>query len=102
MSILRSVNSLNSSDEILATIEVNGHQLASLNRRDFLNVDEVIHSIVSLAGSFIGLAKLHIRNKTQGWSMVMGIAPRHEICTPARPLHVAMPQAGRQLSIPWV
>ena len=104
-----SINSLKRGDEIIATIEYNGHQLASLSRKNFACVDEVVRTLVTLAGNFMGLAKLNIRNKTQGWNMLIGVASRQRHRQPllvSETLPSSAPGAaaswqGRQLPIPW-
>lgn len=97
----KSINNVSSRDEIIASIEVNGHQLASLVRYNFSNIDDVIRSIMSIAGNFVGLAKLKIRNKTQGWNMVMGVSSRRQSNIISPSLNLNHPRHGMQLSIPW-
>ena len=109
MKTTESINSLTRSDEIIATIEYNGHQVASLSRKNFACVDEVVRTLVTLAGNFVGLAKLHIRNKTQGWNMLMGVASHQRRrqpllaseSLPSLAAGAAASWQGRQLSIPW-
>lgn len=103
MKTLNSVNNLTTSDEILASIEINGSNLASFRRFNFNSIDEVVRSILSMAGNFVGLAKLNIRNKTQGWNMIMGVTSHRSVVKPAMSLglHSTNHVYGRQLTIPW-
>ena len=101
---MKSINSMSERDEIIASIDINGHQKASLCRSDFSSVDEVMRQILSMAGNFVGLARLYIRNKTQGWNMVVGVVNQQN--NPSLKLSTTMSNAvvadyGRQLSIPW-
>lgn len=63
-------------DTIVATLEFNGRTLARINRADFTSMNDVISQLRHLAGSFIGLARLSIRNCTQGWSRTIALASR--------------------------
>ncbi|MBR6490030.1 MAG: hypothetical protein IKT03_05785 [Muribaculaceae bacterium] len=65
---------LSISDQIFATLEVGGKVIANVCKSNFANINEVVQFICSVAGKFMGLAKLNIRNKTQGWSMNMALA----------------------------
>ena len=67
---------VSASDQIVAQLEVNGHVLARVSNRNFRDIDEVVGMIQALAGKFLGLARLTIRNQTQGWSKVMTLATR--------------------------
>lgn len=103
MRAFNSANNLNATDEVLACIEINGSVIASIRRNNFNSIDEVIKTIVSMSGNFIGLAKLSIRNKTQGWNMIMGIARQHRVITAAMAMSIkpSYKSSGQQLSIPW-
>ena len=104
MKEMSSVNNLSVSDEIIASIELDGRNLASINRSNFAKIDDIIQAVLSLAGNYIGLAKLSIRNKTQGWAMMMGIAARrsmisHSVKTQFQPS--IRSNNGTQLAIQW-
>lgn len=103
MKAINSINNLNASDEILASIEINGKQIASIRRYNFNSVDDVVKTIISIAGNFIGLAKLNIRNRTQGWNMIMGVARQQKLEASVMAMHMKPSNHpyGQQLSIPW-
>ena len=67
---------LSASDQIIASLELNGRVLARLSRTDFTSVNDVIGQLRALAGRFIGLARLTIRNCSQGWSRTINLACR--------------------------
>ena len=81
--------SLSASDQIFATLEVGGKVMASVSKTNFSSVEDVVRFICAMAGKFMGLAKLHIRNKTQGWTRSMALPSRQ-----------ARPQASRSLAMP--
>lgn len=94
------VNNLSTTDQVLAILERDGQVLASVSKRDFKSVNEVVRFLISLAGRFAGLAKLTIRNKTQGWSTHMTLASPFR--RPPMPSIAALaPREGRQYLIPW-
>ncbi|MBQ9584815.1 MAG: hypothetical protein IJR20_02325 [Muribaculaceae bacterium] len=67
---------LSTSDQIFATLEVGGKIMASVNKNNFSTINDVVRFICSIAGKFMGLARLNIRNMTQGWTMNMALANR--------------------------
>jgi len=95
-------------DQVCATLMGNGVVLARVNSDGCGSVDEVIRRVLELAGRFVGMARLTIRNNTRGWQMVRMLAttpapmrlhsPQHQ---PAQRSQVAMPRVGRQYLIPW-
>ena len=103
MKAINSANNLTATDEILACMEINGSVIASIRRFNFNSIDEVIKTIVSMSGNFVGLAKLSIRNKTQGWNMIMGVARQQRVITPVMAINMepSYKSSGQQLSIPW-
>ena len=108
-SAARSMAPIERDDMILATLEGNGRILATVHKTGFGNVDDVTRFALALAGQFTGLAKLTVRNKTQGWHMTQCLAsrrqpaprpfmawtPNHTASVPARALQ------PRQLAIEW-
>ena len=44
----------------------NGRTMASIAKSNFTSIDDVVRLITTMAGKCVGLAKLTIRNKTQG------------------------------------
>lgn len=101
---MKSFNHISANDQVLATLEANGRVLASINKCNFKNVDDVIRFVSAMAGQFWGLAKLTIRNRTQGWSLNVAVAGKRvpslalggDSATPA-----FMPHDGLQYRIPW-
>lgn len=91
---------VSASDQIVAQLEVNGHVLARVSNRNFRDIDEVVGMIQALAGKFLGLARLTIRNQTQGWSKVMTLATRR-CAAPAYSRPSTPVMHGRQYVIPF-
>ena len=78
---------LSTSDQIFATLEVGGKIMASVSKNNFSTINDVVRFIYSIAGRFMGLARLSIRNMTQGWTMNLALAsrPSHTAHLGARP-----------------
>ena len=89
--------SLSTSDQIFATLEVGGKVMATVCKNNFASIDEVVRFIYAMAGKFMGLARLNIRNKTQGWTMNLALASR--ISKPCTPSHAASFGQYRQASL---
>lgn len=86
---------LSRNDQIFATLEVGGKIMASICKSNFSTINDVVRFICSIAGRFMGLARLNIRNKTQGWTMNMALASR-----PSQPVHLtARPSQYYQASL---
>ena len=81
-------NIVNLGDSICATLECNGRRLASVNGSNFN----------SLAGRYVGMAVLTVRNCTQGWRDVTALATMRRA---AAPIPTAAPRVGAQYLIPW-
>lgn len=104
---MKTDNRLNATDEVMATLEAQGGVLASVQKHNFTSVDDVVRFVMALAGKFVGLGKLTIRNKTQGWRTVMSLAVNRpslsigglgaSVSTPAG----VQPHDGAQYLIPW-
>ncbi len=89
--------SLSTSDQIFATLEVGGKVMASVSKSNFSSVEDIVRFIYSMAGRFMGLARLSIRNKTQGWTMNLALASRQNQPRPA--YSAALPSQYRQASL---
>ena len=89
--------SLSINDLIFATLEVGGKTMASVSKTNFSSIDDIVRFICAMAGRFMGLARLNIRNKTQGRSMNMALASRQRVTQPS--LHAALPNQYRQASL---
>ena len=74
-----SATSINRSDQIFATLIIGGKVVSSVCKSNFSTIEEVVRYAYSIAGRFMGLARLIVRNKTQGWSMNMALAARHNM-----------------------
>ena len=101
---MNTLKQVNRNDEMMATLEAEGGVLASVQKHNFTSVDDVVRFVMSLAGKFVGLGKLTIRNKTQGWRIVMSMAvkrPSLSLAGMGMPVHAALPHDGRQYVIPW-
>lgn len=92
---------VNYGDRICATLECNGRRLASVNGVNFTSLDAVKNALLNLAGRYVGMAILTVRNCTQGWRDVTALA------TMRRPAMVhpatvsTSPSMGAQYLIPW-
>lgn len=89
--------SLSITDEILASLEVGGKTVASISKSNFSSINDIVRFICAMAGRFMGLARLNIRNKTQGWSMNLALASSQR--TPQPALHTPLPNQYRQASL---
>lgn len=89
--------SLSTSDQIFATLEVGGKVMASVSKNNFSSIEDIVRFIYSVAGRFMGLARLSIRNKTQGWTMNMALASRQN--QPRQAYAAALPSQYRQASL---
>lgn len=94
-------NIVNCGDQICATLECNGRRLASINGMNFSSLEAVKRALLDMAGRYVGMAVLTVRNCTQGWRDVTALATMRRPA--ARPeLKLAAPHAGAQYLIPWV
>lgn len=89
--------SLSTSDQIFATLEVGGEVMASVCKNNFASINDVVRFVCSIAGRFMGLARLNIRNKTQGWTVNMALASCQSHPTPGHT--TALPNQYRQASL---
>ena len=95
------INSVNLGDSIIATLDCNGHRLASVNGTQFSSLEAVKRALISLAGTYAGMAVLTVRNCTRGWRNVSALATlRRPVVAPA-PAVAAAPHTGSQYLIPW-
>ena len=67
---------IRNSDLVFATLEANGQIIARLSAMNFGSVGEVVRAIYRMAGKFAGMARVCIRNKSQGWSKVLMLSRR--------------------------
>ena len=95
------INIVNSGDHICATLECNGRRLASVNGMDFASLDAVKRALIRLAGHYVGMAVLTVRNCTQGWRDVTTLASMRRPAAIPQPTAAAAPRVGAQYLIPW-
>lgn len=91
-------NIVNLGDRICATLECNGRRLASVNGSNFNSLEAVRRALLDLAGRYVGMAVLTVRNCTQGWRDVTALATMRRA---AAPIPTAAPRVGAQYLIPW-
>jgi len=72
---------IQASDQIVATLELKGRVLASVCSGDFRSIADIANCIFSQVGDFSGLAKLTVRNRTQGWRVERPMARRVRIAS---------------------
>ena len=91
-------NIVNYGDRICATLECNGHRLASVNGSDFSSLESVKRALLETAGRYAGMAVLTVRNCTQGWRDVTALVTmRRPVLLP----QVSTARSGEQYTIPW-
>ena len=91
-------NIVNCGDKICATLECNGRRLASINGMNFTSLEAVKRALLDMAGRYVGLAVLTVRNCTQGWRDVTALATMRRPVLASQP---ASPRVGEQCLIPW-
>ena len=94
-------NIVNWGDSICATLDCNGHRLASVNGTCFANLQDVKRAVLDLAGRFAGMAVLTVRNCTQGWRDVSALATMRRPAVTQQPALASTPHVGAQYLIPW-
>ena len=95
------INIVNCGDKICASLECNGRRLSSVNGTGFSSIDAVKRALLDMAGHYVGMAVITVRNCTQGWRDVTALAamrPRVQAAPTSAP---AMPRVGAQYLIPW-
>jgi hypothetical protein len=93
-------NIVNLGDKICATLECNGRRLASVNGVNFNSLEAVKRALLELAGRYVGLAVITVRNCTQGWRDVTALATmRRPVLAPQST--ATTPHVGAQYLIPW-
>lgn len=58
---------INNSDIIFATVQQQGNTILSLKFSGITSMSQIIKSLSEKLGNKMGLIKLNIRNRTQGW-----------------------------------
>lgn len=94
-------NIVNPGDQICATLECAGRRLATVNGMNFSSIEAVKRALLDLAGRFVGMAVITVRNCTQGWRDVTTLSRmRRPTALPSSDLAPA-PRMGSQYLIPW-
>ncbi len=95
-------NIVNRGDKICATLECNGRRLAAVDGVDFSSLEAVKRALLDLAGQFVGMAVLTVRNCTQGWRNVTALATmRRPVLSLRQNAVTSVPRMGDQYLIPW-
>ena len=94
-------NSVNCGDRICATLECNGRRLASVNGSHFTSLEAVKRALMTLAGHYVGMAVLTVRNCTQGWRDVTALATMRRPVSQPQAATMSLPRIGAQYIIPW-
>ena len=94
------MNIVNCGDEIFASLECNGRRLASVKGAGFPSLEAVKRALLDLAGHYVGMAVMTIRNCTQGWRDVTTLASMRRPGTACQSVG-AVPRVGAQYLIPW-
>ena len=95
-------NIVNYGDRICASLECNGRRLASVNGTNFRNLGEVKAALLEMAGRYVGMAVLTVRNCTQGWRDVTALATMRRPVMAMQQALDSQPRIGNQYMIPWV
>ena len=94
-------NIVNYGDKIIATMECNGRRLAAVNGTVYSSLEDVKRALLELAGHFVGMAVITVRNCTQGWRDVAALATMRRPVATLASSRPSMPRAGSQYLIPW-
>ena len=94
-------NIVNTGDRIIATLECNGRRIASINGMNFNSLDSVKRALLELAGHYVGVALLTVRNCTRGWRDVTALATMRRNAIAPRPAMSTEYRVGQQYLIPW-
>lgn len=94
-------NIVSCGDRICASLECNGRRLASVNGSNFSSLAEVKSALLEMAGRYVGMAVLTVRNCTQGWRDVTALATMRRPVTPMQQALESQPRIGNQYVIPW-
>ena len=94
-------NIVNIGDQICATLECNGRRLASINGMNFNSLEAVKRALLDMAGRYVGMAVLTVRNCTQGWRDVTALASMRRPVMSVSVQQAAAPRVGAQYLIPW-
>lgn len=94
-------NIVNPGDHISATLECAGCRLASVNGMNFNSLEAVKRALLDIAGRFVGMAVITVRNCTQGWRDVTTLSRMRRPAALPSPELTPTPRMGAQYLIPW-
>ena len=95
------INIVNCGDKIMATLDCNGRRLASVNGTNFSSLEDVKRALIALAGRYVGMAVLTVRNCTCGWRDVTALATMRRPVASLQTAAPSAPRMGAQYLIPW-
>jgi len=95
------INIVNLGDRICATLECNGRRLASVDGSDFSSIEAVKRALLDVAGRYVGMAVMTVRNCTQGWRDVSALATMRRPALQRQHAMESAPRVGAQYLIPW-
>jgi len=64
-------------DQIFATLVCNGTTIVNVMQNNFASMEDVMRYVMTKAGIFGGLARVKVRNASQGWSTDMMVSSPH-------------------------
>ena len=95
------INLVSLGDKIIATLDCDGRRLASVNGTQFSSLEAVKRALISLAGTYAGMAVLTVRNCTRGWRNVTALATMRRPAMMTASAVAPAPRVGSQYLIPW-
>lgn len=95
--MMRGRNKVSFGDKIYAVLTIDGETVVKFTDNCFGSLRDVISAVFRAAGRFVGVARLLIRNQSEGWNVSMPLASN--VAASAR---VSAPVAANgQYLIPW-
>ena len=95
--MMRGRNKVNIGDKIYAVLTIDGETVVKFSDNCFGSLRDVISAVFRAAGRFVGVARLLIRNQSEGWNVSMPLASN----AGAQPRVSAPVAANGQYLIPW-
>lgn len=95
--MMRRGNKLSVGDNIYAVLTIDGQTVLRFSDNCFSSMRDVISMVFRLAGKFVGMARLLVRNQSEGWNVTMPLASNGGAnATASAPV-----AANGQYLIPW-
>ena len=95
--MMRGRNKVNFGDKIYAVLTIDGETVVKFSDNCFGSLRDVISAVFRAAGRFVGVARLLIRNQSEGWNVSMPLASN----AGTQPRMSAPVAANGQYLIPW-